>query len=50
MFKKIGEWYKRQTDFTKVCLWMVLALVIGVIIRWNYIVEGAARGFNFLKK
>lgn len=50
MFRKIGEWYKRQTDFTKVSIWLILALVIGIIIRWNYIIGGASRGFDFLKK
>jgi hypothetical protein len=50
MFRKIVEWYKRQTDFTKVSIWLILALVIGIVIRWNYIIGGASRGFDFLKK
>lgn len=50
MFKKIKEWYKKQTDTTKAFIILGIILVIGIIIRWSHIVEAVGRGFNFFRK
>jgi len=47
MFDKIKSWYSRQTDTTKALLWIGLIAVIGILIRWNAVVEGIKHGFNF---
>lgn len=47
LFKRIGDWYRRQSDTTKAFIWVGIVCVIGIILRWNYIVEMATRGFHF---
>ena len=48
MFKKIATWYKRQTTTTQGLIWVGILLIIGIIIRWQYVIEGVVKGFNFL--
>ncbi|MCI2082311.1 MAG: hypothetical protein LKK19_05535 [Bacteroidales bacterium] len=50
MFKKIGEWYRKQSDFVKVSIWIGILLIIGIIIRWNYVKDGIMKGINFYNK
>lgn len=45
--KKIIDWYRKQSDTTKAMIWLGVIAVIGIILRWDYIMENAARGFNF---
>lgn len=47
MFKKVKDWYCSQSDSIKAMIWIGLIAVIGIIIRWPHIVDGATRGFNF---
>ena len=47
MFNKIKQCYSSQNDMTKGMIWVGLVLLIMIIIRWNHVVEGIARGFNF---
>lgn len=46
-FDKIKTWYAAQTDTTKALLWIGLVAVIGILIRWNAVVEGIRHGFSF---
>ncbi|MBQ0024473.1 MAG: hypothetical protein KBT00_01935 [Bacteroidales bacterium] len=47
MLKKISDWYKKQSDSTKALIWIGVVAVIGIILRWDYIMEQAAKGFRF---
>jgi len=47
MFRKIKEWYSSQSDSTKAMIWIGLVCIIGIILRWDAVVEGARKGFNF---
>lgn len=47
MFKKLKDWYDRQSDTTKGMLWFGLVLIILIAIRWKAVVAGAVRGFNY---
>lgn len=47
MFEKLKKWYKAQSDTTKALIWIGLIAVIGIIIRWDAVVEGVKHGFGF---
>ncbi|MDD2595483.1 MAG: hypothetical protein PHD11_06680 [Bacteroidales bacterium] len=47
MLNKIKIWYKSQSDTTKGMIWFGIVLIIGIILRWDYIMEHIAKGFNF---
>jgi hypothetical protein len=47
LFQKIKTWYSAQTDTTKALLWIGLVAVIGILIRWDAVVEGIKHGFSF---
>ena len=47
LFKRIKTWYGAQTDTTKALLWIGLIAVIGILIRWDAVVEGVKHGFGF---
>ncbi len=48
--KKIVQWYRSQSDTTKAFIWLGIICIIGIIIRWDYIVQMASRGFSFYSK
>lgn len=45
--KDLKEWYNRQSDSTKAMLWLGLLCIIGILVRWNAVVDGIAKGFRF---
>ena len=45
--RKLVEWYKKQSDTTKALIWLGVVALIGIILRWDYIVESVTRGFEF---
>lgn len=47
MFKKITDWYKAQSSTTKGMILLGIVLIIGILIRWDYIVEHIKQGFEF---
>ena len=47
MFEKIKTWYKSQSDTTKAFIWIGLVALIGILLRWNAVVEGVKHGFGF---
>ena len=47
LFHKIKTWYSAQTDTTKALLWIGLVAVIGILIRWDAVIEGIKHGFSF---
>lgn len=49
MIDKIKEWWKSQSSTTQVFLVLILFLIIGIIIRWDFISESVSNGFDFLK-
>jgi len=49
MFQKIKNWYSEQTDTTKALIWIGIIAIIGIILRWNVIIDGIEKGFTFYK-
>lgn len=47
MFERLSVWYKGQSSTTKCFLWMIPILILGIILRWDYIIEGLTKGFSF---
>ena len=47
MFEKIKTWYKAQSDTTKAFIWIGLVALIGILLRWDAVVEGVKHGFGF---
>jgi len=50
MFCKLREWYQKQPDTVKGAFWLGLILIIGIIIRWDFVIDGIRRGFGFYVK
>ena len=46
-FSNLKEWYDRQSDTTKAMLWLGLICIIGILVRWNAVIDGIAKGFRF---
>ncbi len=47
MLKRLIEKYKEQTPTMQGFIVLFILLVIGIIIRWNSIIEGIRAGFEF---
>lgn len=47
MFKKIKDWYSKQSDTTKGMIWFGLVLIVLIAIRWKVIVAGVVKGYNY---
>lgn len=47
MLKKLKNWYKEQSDSTKAFIWIGIVAVVGIILRWNFVIEQVAKGFRF---
>ena len=47
LFQRIKTWYAAQNDTTKAFVWIGLVALIGILIRWNAVVEGIKHGFSF---
>jgi len=50
LFQKIRQWYREQPDTVKGGIWLGIALIIGIIIRWDFVVDGIRRGFGFYSR
>lgn len=49
MIEKIKEWWNNQSSTTQVFLVLIVFLIIGIIIRWDFIMEGVSNSFEFFK-
>lgn len=47
LISRIVIWYKNQNDTVKAFIWIALICIIGIILRWNAIIDGITRGFKF---
>lgn len=47
MFKKLKNWYDRQSDTTKGMIIVSLVLIVLIAIRWKAIVAGVVKGYNY---
>ncbi len=47
-FTKLRNWYTAQTPTTKGFIWIGILLIIGIIIRWDYISEKVISSFGIL--
>ncbi len=46
--EKIKNWYNSQTSTAKGMIWILILLILGIIIRWDFVSEGIIKSFNFL--
>ncbi len=49
MIEKIKEWWGKQTPTAQIFMVLVVILIIGIIIRWDFIIESVGNGFDFFK-
>lgn len=47
LFQRIKTWYAAQSDTTKAFIWIGLIAIIGILFRWNAVIDGIKHGFNF---
>ena len=47
LIQRYKSWYKKQTPTVQGFLWMGLLLIVGIILRWNYVWERICNGFNY---
>lgn len=47
-FVRLKDWYVAQTPNVKGFIWIGIILIIGIIIRWDYISERVVSAFGFL--
>lgn len=50
MLRKLTAWYKSQPDTVKGAIWLGIILIIGIILRWDYVLDGISRGFGYYSK
>lgn len=49
MIEKIKEWWQGQSSTTQGFIILIVFLIIGIIIRWDFIMESVGNGFDFFK-
>lgn len=47
-FTRLKNWYSEQTSTAKGFIWIGLLLIIGIILRWDYISSRVVAAFGFL--
>ncbi|HIZ85062.1 MAG TPA: hypothetical protein IAC04_01030 [Candidatus Coprenecus stercoravium] len=45
---RLRNWYSAQTPAAKGMIWIGLLLIIGIILRWDYISERVVSSFGIL--
>lgn len=48
--KKIIKWYAGLTEMQQGYIILIVLLVIGIILRWNYIIDNIIKGFNYFSR
>ena len=48
LLDKIKNWYESQTPTAKGMIWLLVILIIGIIVRWDYVSGEILKSFNFL--
>ncbi|MBQ3175148.1 MAG: hypothetical protein IJB58_04175 [Bacteroidales bacterium] len=46
-FKKISDWFNNLSPTSQGMIVLGIILIIGIIIRWDYILDEVMRGFGF---
>ena len=47
VMKNIVAWWKGLDSSMKALIIIGIICIIGIILRWDYVVEGVKKGFNF---
>lgn len=47
--KRLKERFERETPTMKLFIVLIVLLIIGIIIRWDYVVDGITAGFGFFR-
>lgn len=50
LVNKIKSWFLALPDMQKGYVMLILILLIGIIIRWNYIIDNIIKGFSYFSK
>lgn len=50
MFSKLKDRIDQLSPFTKGSLLLMILLIIGIIVRWDVVLEGINKGFKFFSK
>jgi hypothetical protein len=50
MIEKIVEKFKKLTPNVQGFIILIFLLIIGIIIRWDYVIDNIIRGFKFFSK
>ena len=47
MLGKINNWWNKQSDSTKILIIIGAISIVGIILRWRYVISAIAKGFNY---
>lgn len=47
---QFAEWFQKQTPTARALIVLIPLLILGILIRWPYIIDGIRRGFGFYAK
>lgn len=50
MLSKLKNRFNQLSPFTQGSIILILLLIIGIILRWDIIMEGVNKGFKFFSK
>ena len=48
--EKIKHWFSGLSETQKGYLILIILLIIGIVLRWNYIIDNIIKGFNYFSK
>lgn len=47
MKRGFSKWFSQQSDTTKAFILIIIILIIGIIIRWDYVIDNITKGFEY---
>jgi len=50
MFSKLKNKFEQLSPFIKGSILIIILLIVGIILRWNVVLEGINKGFKFFSK
>lgn len=48
--EKIKHWFSGLSETQKGYVILIILLIIGIVLRWNYIIDNIIKGFNYFSK
>jgi len=50
ILRKLKEWFVNLPETQKGYVLLILLLILGIILRWNYIIDNIIKGFSYFSK